>query len=517
MKDPVNLPFTEWIREIVEELGLFDLVEIPPVWDEIIRTLPVYLQGSKSPDLELIWLFEATGDDIPDLFFQISHIKERLFLKILNHNQENLMVTIQWFHELERTLLQRVHEKNVPVSPAKPSVPISEKGNQEEGQNDPWQSVFYNLLDALPLGAIVFNSMGKALFLNFGMEQLTGISQNKLQSVEDIRQLSIDEEQNIKVYKYFQRAVQGEEFTGIPFSLRSETSLPLKFSLHTINCPGDRFLALLLPEIRKDQPVEESSADSVDIQLRNMKEEMTDQRKRYSELKGQLQNSFKIIERVTRLLKEDVDNFHTFTTLLEEDQKQTTNPNQDIETMVQISASLDEMMENLMEFAQLSLKRLHFAPVQWDAELAAEEVFSHLEERIKYSSWSSRSILIENRAQKETTVPLDFRIVTEILWQLLMNAVSFSKGAIHVLAKVEARNLVFSVEDHGEGIYDSDLERVFQPLVRLKPSFSKGLGLGLSIVEQYCDISGYQVALKSLPGKGTIAELRLNHTNGFME
>ena len=503
-------PYHQWIEEITKELDFFDLVEIPPIWEQIFTTLPEYLITLKQVDLELLWLFEGTGDDLPDLYFQFTKIKEQLVKRLQKFDPKQLMPFIVWCHSLELKLIERFGEKPVPLSTKITSTKTSKAGTQPAvSSKESWETLFFHLLDMLPLGAVMFSSTGKAVFFNKTMTKLTGIKQSMLQSIEDIRKVIADEEQSIKIYKYFQRALMGEELENVGLVLKTEDDQTVRFHLHTFSCPDDCFMTLLLPEHCHDEDGGTSSSYENGVELNRCAEELKGAEIKYQECMEQLNFSYKIIQRVTWLLKEDIGSFHTYAALIEQEFTGTNDQANDIGAVVQISAALDDMMENLLEFAQLSLGRIHFAPVQWDGSLAADEVFSHLEERLANFSWKLRDITIENRVDGEVSVPLDFRIVTEILWQLTVNALSYSEEAIEVLATVDDQDLVFEVIDRGPGIYATDREKIFLPLVRLEKAKVKGLGLGLAIVQQYCNLSDYRVDLLPNGTKGTVAKLIL--------
>ena len=73
--------------------------------------------------------------------------------------------------------------------------------------------------------------------------------------------------------------------------------------------------------------------------------------------------------------------------------------------------------------------------------------------------------------------------------------------------------LRISVRDHGPGMAEEDLERVFEPFVRLEPSRNRnsgGSGIGLAISRNIARWHGGDVKLRNAPGKtGLIAEISL--------
>lgn len=95
---------------------------------------------------------------------------------------------------------------------------------------------------------------------------------------------------------------------------------------------------------------------------------------------------------------------------------------------------------------------------------------------------------------------------------LLDNAVKHSGGGAPIDVTFQKTDSVWILEiaDRGPGIPDAQLERVFQPFLRLDNARTQpGSGLGLSIVQEICRVQGWFVSLLPRPGGGLIARLTL--------
>lgn len=80
---------------------------------------------------------------------------------------------------------------------------------------------------------------------------------------------------------------------------------------------------------------------------------------------------------------------------------------------------------------------------------------------------------------------------------LIDNALRYGgpNGAVEI-SLVAAQDLaVFTVQDHGPGIPEDDLPRVFDRFYRVAGSASEGTGLGLAIVRRVVELHGGQIAL----------------------
>ena len=101
--------------------------------------------------------------------------------------------------------------------------------------------------------------------------------------------------------------------------------------------------------------------------------------------------------------------------------------------------------------------------------------------------------------------------IARITRNLLDNALKYTEqGSVTVTLKLDAtrpeRPVVLSIEDTGKGIPASEQEKIFEEFYQLDNpgrDRSKGVGLGLTIVQRLCELSGARVSVRSQPGQGT--------------
>ena len=97
-------------------------------------------------------------------------------------------------------------------------------------------------------------------------------------------------------------------------------------------------------------------------------------------------------------------------------------------------------------------------------------------------------------------------MVACVVNNLLLNAVNFTQaGTIDV--KLTPQELM--VRDTGIGIPPSDLSRIFER--RYRGAHSRGLGLGLYLVNRICQRLGWSIETSSTEGAGTTFRVLLNH------
>jgi signal transduction histidine kinase len=105
-------------------------------------------------------------------------------------------------------------------------------------------------------------------------------------------------------------------------------------------------------------------------------------------------------------------------------------------------------------------------------------------------------------------VRMDVSRIRQVLDNLLDNAIKYAANGkgVAVSARQHDENIVFSVTDHGPGIPEHELERIFDRMYRTKqqprPSVN-GLGLGLSICKALVEAHGGRIWAESQLGEGS--------------
>jgi CheY-like chemotaxis protein/anti-sigma regulatory factor (Ser/Thr protein kinase) len=105
-------------------------------------------------------------------------------------------------------------------------------------------------------------------------------------------------------------------------------------------------------------------------------------------------------------------------------------------------------------------------------------------------------------------ISTDLRLMTRILRNFLSNACRYTdEGSVLLAARRRGAMLRLEVWDTGRGIAADRLDSIFLEFNQLdvgRAADRKGVGLGLAIVERIAKILGYQVRVKSLPGRGSL-------------
>lgn len=103
--------------------------------------------------------------------------------------------------------------------------------------------------------------------------------------------------------------------------------------------------------------------------------------------------------------------------------------------------------------------------------------------------------------------------ITQVLSILLDNAITYSQPglSIEIGAKVQTKQIIFFVVDHGCGIADTEKEKVFERFYSGDPSRTdkNHYGLGLSIAQEIVKLHQGTIHLKDTPNGGCTFEIHI--------
>ena len=102
-------------------------------------------------------------------------------------------------------------------------------------------------------------------------------------------------------------------------------------------------------------------------------------------------------------------------------------------------------------------------------------------------------------------VKMDMALMTQVLVNLLDNALKYSPPGtgIEIAARMDDDRLVMEVSDHGPGVPEADLKRVFDKFYRIPvPEGAGGTGLGLAICKGIVEAHGGNIRAENRAGGG---------------
>jgi signal transduction histidine kinase len=106
----------------------------------------------------------------------------------------------------------------------------------------------------------------------------------------------------------------------------------------------------------------------------------------------------------------------------------------------------------------------------------------------------------------------DERLLQHVFTNLLTNAVKYSPpgSPVHFEVERDVEHAVCRVRDHGLGIPEADMERLFGAFHRGRNAgHVPGTGLGLTIVKRCVELHRGKIKVESAVGRGTTVTVRL--------
>ena len=174
------------------------------------------------------------------------------------------------------------------------------------------------------------------------------------------------------------------------------------------------------------------------------------------------------------------------------------------------SERLTHLINNVLDFSRLDSGKKEYDIEEFD--LVA--VIRHSLEAYKYHI-RDRGFEIESKMPDEPLkIFMDKDAISQAFLNLLSNAVKYSEDRkyIGVVISREMNSVMVSVTDHGIGIEQGELKKIFDKFYRIPNHRSKqtrGSGLGLTLSMHILEAHGGTVEVESEPGKGSRFSLRL--------
>ena len=162
--------------------------------------------------------------------------------------------------------------------------------------------------------------------------------------------------------------------------------------------------------------------------------------------------------------------------------------------------SLKDMVASVLELALLKSGAVPLAPSPIDLRGMFQDLQAVYEPLARQKGLALRLKPID------AALVGDAAALHRLLGNLLANAIGHTeRGGVLLAARRRADAISLEVWDTGIGIAPQDQEHVFEPFVRLGHlQAAGGAGLGLAIVRALSARLGWQVSLRSRPGRGSV-------------
>ncbi len=168
---------------------------------------------------------------------------------------------------------------------------------------------------------------------------------------------------------------------------------------------------------------------------------------------------------------------------------------------------LVEIVDDIMDLSKIETGRLELHYEKIDLLALVQEVVASAKPLVKERK-NEIAIQVVNQVHKVMADPVKVR---QLLMNLIVNAAKFTHNGVIIVvirtAEVNGREyFAIDVQDTGQGIEKEMIDKIFEPFSTIEGEVNrsaKGIGLGLAICKQICELMDGEISVVSDPGKGS--------------
>ncbi len=179
------------------------------------------------------------------------------------------------------------------------------------------------------------------------------------------------------------------------------------------------------------------------------------------------------------------------------------------------SSAAAEMLTTLLDYSRLEAGVVKVRP----AAFAVQPMLTSLEQ--EFGAQADTTGLVYRTRETSAAAFADRSLVGLVMHNFISNALRYTtKGGVLIACRMREKRLVLEVWDTGVGIANHQWKEIFNEFHQLgnpERDRRKGLGLGLAIVKRLANEMQTSVDLRSVPGRGSVFRLWLDHWQGALE
>lgn len=180
--------------------------------------------------------------------------------------------------------------------------------------------------------------------------------------------------------------------------------------------------------------------------------------------------------------------------------------------------NIERQLNNLLSLSRLERKTLKVSM----SGRTFRKLFEVISEHFKFNAQINR-VNFEFAAEKNPQLDVDEALIEQIVHNLMSNALKYSYKNTNVTVRFALDNAgvpSISVINIGEQIPLTVRKKIFEKFYRVKDEYSvsqSGLGVGLYIVKNICQMLGYDIKVSSTEVNKTTFTviLRTQHSTGI--
>lgn len=168
---------------------------------------------------------------------------------------------------------------------------------------------------------------------------------------------------------------------------------------------------------------------------------------------------------------------------------------------------LNNLVSDLLDVTRISKGRLEFNFEDFAAEPFVKEALNNI-----IPIAGDRKIIFTGGTNN--FINGDPRRLEQVITNLTINALKYSKDKIEVILDADERNIYLSIRDYGVGMDGKELKKLFSQFYVIDEKKSTGLGIGLYISKEIVKGHNGDILVKSKIGKGSVFTVILPALSG---
>lgn len=177
------------------------------------------------------------------------------------------------------------------------------------------------------------------------------------------------------------------------------------------------------------------------------------------------------------------------------------------EAILHAARRLSNLIMNMLKLNKLEKQVIAPAPQLFDVSAQLCECALQFED-----TWEKKDITFEADVEERVMIEADEGLLALVWTNLLSNAFKFTPpgGTIRVTQTSQGDTVTVCVSDTGCGMDETVIKHIFDKFYQGDTSHAtEGNGLGLALVQRILQLSDGTIAVKSVPGKGSVFTVTL--------
>ena len=163
---------------------------------------------------------------------------------------------------------------------------------------------------------------------------------------------------------------------------------------------------------------------------------------------------------------------------------------------------MSRLIENVLQLARLTRSSQRFDSRRYTVAEIMDLVKSKIATQVERAGFV---LSLSNEAPPETELVVDADCFTQIVINLVDNALKFSADAERKIVEIACRGesdgtLLFTVRDYGPGVPKNQMKKIFELFYRPANELTRetvGTGIGLALVHQLASAMGGRVDVRN--------------------